>query len=172
MVKVAFRQRLERVVRGLTPFALTLLLVVVSVLPVPVPGFAPITPALALISVYYWSIYRPDLLPMVATFFVGLVQDALSGLPLGLTALVFLLVRWVVVSQRRFFLGKSFVLVWWGFMLVAPAAVSVSWALASLILGGVVAAGPVVGQLLLTVMVYPALTWLLARTHPYLPRRA
>ena len=134
--------RFETAVRGLTPFVLTLFLAMLTVVPLRIPDFAPITPVLTVIAVYYWSIYRPDLLPMAAVFGVGLFQDALAGTPLGLTALVLLAVQYAVITQRRFFHSKTFLVEWWGFMLVAPVAAFVGWLLASLYFGTLVAPRP------------------------------
>ncbi len=162
--------RFERGVRGLAPLVLTLVLVLVSVVPLRLPGFAPVTPVVTLIAVYHWSIYRPDLLPLVATFLVGLAQDALGGTPLGLSSLVLLAVQAVVVSQRRVFHGKTFLVEWWGFMLVAPGAMLLTWLLASLYYGTLVAPRPLGFQLLLTIAVYPALVWIFGRVQQHLLR--
>jgi rod shape-determining protein MreD len=121
-------------------------------------------------AVYYWSIYRPDLLPLGATFFVGIVQDTLDGTPLGLSSLILVLVQGVVVSQRRFFHGKAFLVEWWGFMLVAPGAIVISWVFASLYYGVLASPRPLGFQLLMTIVLYPCLTWLFARVQHYLLR--
>ena len=165
-------QRFDRALRGLTPLTLTLILTFVSVLPLRVPGLAPVTPVVTLMAVYYWSIYRPDLLPFAATFLVGIVQDSLSGAPLGLSSLVLLLVQGVVISQRRFFHGKTFLVEWWGFMLVAPVALLISWLVASLYFGMLVVPRHLGFQLLLTIALYPALTWLFTRAQHYFLRPA
>ena len=164
--------RFEIAVRGLTPFVITLSLAMLTIIPLRIPDFAPVTPALTVISVYYWSIYRPDLLPMAAVFGVGLFQDALAGTPLGLTALVLILVQYVVIAQRRFFHSKTFLVEWWGFLLVAPGAALVSWLLASLYFGVFVAVRPLGFQLLLSIALYPCLAWLFARIQHYLLRSA
>ena len=76
-------------------------------------------PALPLIAVFYWTLYRPDLMPPVAAFVIGLLQDILGGLPLGVSACVLVGVHAAVNTQRRFFIGKSFAVVWLGFALVS-----------------------------------------------------
>ena len=164
--------RFELAVRGLTPFVVTLSLAVLTIIPLRIPDFAPVTPALTVIAVYYWSIYRPDLLPMAAVFGVGLFQDALAGTPLGLTSLVLILVQYVVIAQRRFFHSKTFLVEWWGFMLVAPVAAFASWLLASLYFAALVAPRPLGFQLLLSVALYPCLVWLLTRIQHLLLRSA
>ncbi len=164
-------RRIEKGLRGLTPVALTLALMLMVALPLPLPGFAQVTPAITLIAVYHWSIYRPDLLPLGATFALGLIQDVLTGAPLGLTSLVLLLLRTIVVSQRRFFHGKTFMVEWWGFMLVAPGATVASWMLVSLYFGTVVNPRSSGVQLVLTVALYPVLTWLFGRAQHSLLKR-
>lgn len=171
-MRLEFWYRVEMAFRGLTPVLLTLLLAVLAVVPLRIPQFAPVTPALTVIAVYYWSIYRPDLLPLVATFAVGVLQDALAGTPLGLTSLVLIVVQALVISQRRFFHGKTFLVEWWGFMLVAPGAILVSWVLASLYFGVLVTPRPLGFQLLLTVALYPCLAWLFAGAQQRLLRPA
>ncbi len=166
------RDRIERALLGLAPLVLTLALVFLGVLPWPVPDFAPVTPWLTLMAVYYWTIYRSELLPPSAIFLVGLVQDGLSGTPLGLNVLLLLLAHGVVVSQRRFFYGKTFLVEWWGFMLVAPGVMLVGWLLGSLYNGALMAPGPIGFQLLLTMAFYPCLAWLFARAQHYLLRPA
>ncbi|MBT3931054.1 MAG: rod shape-determining protein MreD [Rhodospirillaceae bacterium] len=143
----------------------TVLFVVLSCLPIPLPGVGLIAPAIALMAVYYWSIQRPELLPPVAVFIIGFVQDALSGGVLGLSPFVFLLVHALVVSQRRFFLGKSFLLTWWGFSLVAVGAELVLWILASLVAVQLIDPEAMAVQTLLTVALFPCVSWLLVRVH-------
>ncbi len=171
-MKSGLWHRFESAVRGLTPFILTLLLAMLTVVPLRIPDFAPVTPALTVIAVYYWSIYRPVLLPMAAVFGVGLFQDALAGMPLGLTALVLITVQYVVIAQRRFLHGKTFLVEWWGFMLVMPGAAFLIWLLFSLYFGVLVAPRPLGFQLLLSVALYPCLAWLFSRAQLYLLRSA
>ena len=50
----------------LVPVLATIIAAVLSILPLRIPGYAALTPALALMAVYHWTIYRPDLLPAIA----------------------------------------------------------------------------------------------------------
>lgn len=114
-MKPTFWQRMDLIARGITPFVLTLVLVVLGQVPLHIPGFAEVAPVLPLMAVYHWAIYRPELLPAVAVFFAGLLQDALSGMPFGVNAAAFVLVHMAVMSQQIFFQGKSFLIIWLGF---------------------------------------------------------
>src|SRR6478752_4809383 len=95
-LKVSSIPTLPRVNGGLArllPVATTLLAAVIAILPVRVPGYAALVPAFTLMAVYHWTIYRPDLLPPLWVFAIGLAQDLLSGALIGVGALVLLLAR-------------------------------------------------------------------------------
>ena len=92
--------------RGLTPLVLTLMLALLTVVPLRIPDFAPVTPALTVIAIYYWGIYRPDLMPIVATFAIGMFQDIIAGTPLGLTSLVLLTVHAVAAPPLECLHGR------------------------------------------------------------------
>ena len=72
------------------PSASILALMLVNALPTRLPGFAPVVPLLPLIGVYYWSIYRPDLMPPALAFGLGILNDVIAGIPLGVSSLVYL----------------------------------------------------------------------------------
>ena len=95
-------QRLDKTGRNLAPFAVTVMLALIGLVPVPAPGYAPVAPFLTAIAIYYWAIHRPDLMRPGTAFLIGLLQDLLTGGPLGVNALV--LVH-VVASVSGFFGG-------------------------------------------------------------------
>ena len=66
--------------------------------------------------------------------------------------------------QRRFFLGKSFAVVWWAFALIATGSAILFWVVTMAYHGTIIDPAPVVFRMLLTVAAYPLLTWLFART--------
>jgi rod shape-determining protein MreD len=157
-----FGQQLDLFARRLFPFALSVVLVVLSVVPVPIPGYTLVAPAFGLMAVYYWAIHRPDLMPAIAVFVLGLLQDILTGGPTGVDALVLLLVYAVMRNQRRPFLGKSFSVMWFGFIVVAPAATFAQWLIASAAVGKPIPSHATIVELLVTLALYPWITWLFA----------
>ncbi len=112
-------QRLDQIGRSLAPAAVTLMLVLLGMVPLCLPGWDKVAPSTALMSVYYWSIHRPDLLPPSAAFGIGLLQDLLAGTPPGMTALVLVSCHLVVETQRAFFLANAFLILWLGFGFMA-----------------------------------------------------
>jgi len=162
--------KLDNFARSLAPALITLGLILLSVMPTKIPAWSHIAPALVLMSVYYWAIYRPDLLPASAIFVLGLIADILGGAPVGVHAFTLLTAYGLVVSQRRFFHGKSFGVVWWGFMLVAAGVMTLEWLLMSLLVGpGPIDPRPALFSLMLTAVIYPAVAMLFISAHRVLP---
>jgi rod shape-determining protein MreD len=168
----AWLHHLDARLRALLPLATALLAVLADMLPLLHVGPASVTPLATLCVAFFWSLYRPDLFGAGAAFATGLAYDALAGLPLGLTSLVLLLVRHVVVVQQRFFVARSFPVIWCCFVLLALAALALRWALACLWWGRLFAAQPMVFELLLTLALYPVATPLLARAYNLIPSTA
>ena len=89
--------KISNFVRICIPVTLSIILIFLSVLPYGFPKSALAAPILALISVYYWSVFRPDLMPASAAFLLGLLVDILSAGPPGLNALA-AAITWIVAS--------------------------------------------------------------------------
>ena len=92
-----------------------------------------------------------------------------TGTPFGLHAVMMLLTYGMVVSQRRFFIGKSFGVIWWGFMLVALISIAVAWLLASAASWHIVRPGPAGFQYLLTLALYPVAALILTGAQRLMP---
>ena len=163
---------LDRLARNLTPLTLSFLLVIYSATPLRIPEFGPVAPNIGLIATCYWGIYRPDLFPATAAFAVGLWQDVLVGTPLGMNALLLLSVHWFILSQRPFFQGKSFAVVWWAFALVAIATAALLCLISMAYHGRLLDPTPAAFQGIMTVALYPFLTWVFARTQHAVLRQA
>ena len=150
------------------PLLTMTLLVLATVIPFRIPGYAAVAPSFALMGVYHWTVYRPALLPPVVLFALGIVLDLLSGAPVGVSPLIFLLARSVVLRNRRFFVGRQFPFVWSGFTLLAAAAVTLVWALGCLLNQTLYDPRPALLQWVLTVAFFPAADRLLVRLQRWL----
>jgi len=157
-------QRVENPIARLLPIVSTLLATVISIQPAHIPGDAALTPAFALMAVYHWTIYRPDLLPPLALFLAGITQDLLTGVPPGVTALVLLLARALVLRQRRHFVNRPFPFVWAGFTVLTGGAMLFLWTLYCLLDGMVVDFRGTVFRAVLTISMFPIASFLLGRT--------
>ncbi len=155
----------DAVARNLVPAALGVFFVLISSIPFYLPGFGPVAPNFVLMAVFFWAIHRVDLFTSVTVFFIGLLLDILVGLPPGINAAVLVLVRTIAASQGKVFRGKSFLVLWWGFGLVALAAGGVIWGLTALYHLTLIDPTPIVFQMAITVAVFPFLAWVFTRTH-------
>ncbi len=162
--------RLDLWARRLMPAGLCLILVLLTAVPFPVPGYAAVVPMLAMAAVFFWAIHYPSVMPPPAVFGIGLVQDVLTGALIGTGAVVLLLVYGATVTQRLVFRNKSFLVIWWCFMIVALGAAALNWALASAFNGTFLPFGAAMFQALVTFCVYPLLTLIFHGVHRLLPR--
>jgi rod shape-determining protein MreD len=146
------------------PIATTILAALLSIEPLHLDGYAALTPAFTLIATYHWAIYRPDLLPASLLFLIGTIQDLLSGGLLGVTAVTLLLARAIVFPHRHHFVDRPFPFIWAGFTLLTGGAMLFSWALHSLLAAELLELrGPVV-RAVLTISVFPIVSFLLGRS--------
>jgi len=165
-LKVFSIPALPRVNNGaarLLPVATTLLAAVISVLPVQIPGYAALTPIFTLMAAYHWTIYRPDLLPPLALFAIGLTEDLLAGSPIGVNALLLLLTRVAVLGYRRYFINRNFPFVWTGFTLLTLIAMLALWALHCILDLSLLDFRAVVIRAALTIAFFPLASFMLGR---------
>jgi len=147
----------------LLPVATTVLAMLLSIQAIPIPGYAPVTPAFTLMAAYHWTIYRPDLLPSLALFIIGTIQDLLSGGLTGVTALLLLLARAIVSGNRQHFVNRPFPFVWAGFTLLTGGAMLFLWTLHSLLAAELLDFRGTVFRAVLTISVFPVASFLLGR---------
>jgi rod shape-determining protein MreD len=164
-VSVWTLSRIDIALRSVTPFFMSLVLILLGAMPIAMPLDWPLAPGFGLMAVFYWSVYRPDLLPALAVFALGLLQDLISGAPVGITAVIYLGTFALVLNQRKIFLGKPFALSWWGFSVVAIAAEATRWLLSSVLAGRLLDVHRVGGELGATILLFPLSVWLFVLTH-------
>ncbi len=162
-------QWLERTLRSLVPFLTGLVAVLIDIMPLPGSSSHVLAPFMTLGVVYFWSLYRPDLMPAVAAFALGIVFDLLAGLPLGMTAIVLLVTHRIVLTPHRTALAASFGVMWAGCVAIAVVIAVLRWTLASLWWAHAFALRPDLLQTLATAALFPVTAWLLLRCQPLLP---
>jgi rod shape-determining protein MreD len=166
-----FLSSLDQFARSLAPKLLALLLIVVSFLPVHLTGISFFMPLFDIMIIYYWSIYNPKLFPRWFVLLMGILQDILCGLPLGITALSNLLLREVIVSRRRFFIKEPFMLIWLSFALFSFAISCLRWGVATIVLDHAFPIEAPLMQWLLTATLYTCMHWLFNKLYILLPVR-
>ena len=162
-MQTTLTNRIMDFTRAGIPFTLSVFLILLAIMPYGLPKSSLAAPILALISVYYWSVFRPDLMPPSAAFLLGLMVDILSGGPPGLNALVLIMVKWAASAQRRALAGKSFAVGWLGYLLIAAGAAVINWFVASLFHATIIESVPLLVSHAVGAAVYPLVAVLLAR---------
>ena len=162
-MNAAVQQRLDRWLRQAAPLVSVLVIAFLGLIDLPFPNYTTIAPAYTLIAVYCWTVWRPDLVPYLGVFAIGVFEDALRGTPLGATAILLLFTQAFVRSQRRFLFGRTFDAFWFGFAIVCVAAGIVEWIIMSAAHATPIAATAAIFRYLLTIAVFPVLSVVLLR---------
>lgn len=157
-------QILDESVRRFVPVFVVLVLVVVGILRMPYAFIADITMMLPVVVILFWSLRQPSVMPMVAVFLIGLVDDALRGNPLGFNALLLILAAGFVRSQRRHLAERG-----WSAQLGVIASAAVFYEVCRWALVGILSTSPdfldAIFRITLVVALFVPISWLLSRVH-------
>ena len=153
------------VARAITPTFLGFIGVLLLVTPVRLfEGGVP-TPMFPLVVIFFWSIYGPGYVPSISTFLIGFFQDLMLGGPIGIWMVAYLLVQYLVITQRDYFLGRDQHVVWLGFAICGAGAGFLVWLTHSVLAGTWVPVVPLVMQMLVTIACYPIFAIVFAQLH-------
>lgn len=149
----------------LTAMALTLALSLLAVAaPLRLPegqGFpAPLFP---LIALFVWSVRHPRFVAPWLIFLIGLFQDLLTGGPLGMWALSYLLAFAIARLRSTEPSAREFILLVARFSVMTCIASLVAWTAGSLSIGQPADPTSLVTEAVITLIVFPAFCWLFAR---------
>lgn len=117
-------------------------------------GWLPM-PLLPLILIFIYGLFRPDSLPPQVSFAAGLLQDLLFGIGVGPWASIYLLVHAAIIWQRSYFAGRDIIVLTSGFGVTCFGAGLVYWIEMSILMGRMMPLFAVMGQLLVTVLIFP-----------------
>lgn len=161
----AFSAAIDKTFRYAAAHSLTAVIFFLAVMPLPFKALNLLNPPLILIPIFYWALYRPAFMPPTMVFLLGLASDILSGTPLGLNALIYVSLHWLVFSQRTFLLSQGFFLTWWGFIICAFGAALLYWGLFCLLNLTMVPVMPALLGALVCVCTFPLLALPLSFMH-------
>jgi rod shape-determining protein MreD len=148
---------LDMAARASFPAAVTVLLMLLTMAPFGVSGQAALLPAVALCSVWFWSLARPDAMPPPVVFAIGLLTDLLGYLPLGVGVFAMLALHGLALSLRRGLARHGFALIWAVFAVAAAVVSVLMWLLVMLLSLRLLSVGPALFQAVLAAALYPVL---------------
>lgn len=71
-----------------------------------------ISPDFSFPFIFFWIIFKPELLPLSVLLSIGIVSDSIQGLPLGFHSILYLSSSMILLSQRNFLYHQTFPLIW------------------------------------------------------------
>lgn len=98
----------------------------------PVVGPWPLMPSLPLAVLFFWTLYRPDLLPPYIVLLAGLFHDFITGGPIGVWGFAFLVLFALTFSQRITLLARSGFEIWIGYVFYVLIGAILVWTVMSL----------------------------------------
>ncbi len=146
----------------LIPMASSLLLLLVFYLPFNLPLLDNIRPAVGMVCVYFWMIHRPDIFNLFSVYLLGLMDDVVSNVPFGSNIFSLLLLYLLLTNLQRFVSGKSFAVMWYGFMLLSLVVFLAKWFVLSVYYSQFLPFVTVCFSYLVTIAFYPFLSLFLA----------
>lgn len=147
------------------PVACGLLGAVIANIPLSLISGAIPSPMLALMPIYFWSLVRPDLMPVAAVFAIGLLQDLLSGGPPGIWTASFIATYAFVSRQRESFAGLAGIAAILGFAFAMLIASLVAFAIMTFYIGRLPPVTPLAVQLAVSAVFYIPVAALLSGIH-------
>lgn len=162
-------QKFEPALRTALPLLSVLAAIILDALPW--PWMSPVSPGvgLTLMTIYYWTLHRPDLFTPATLFVLGLVTDAAAGLPLGLNGMIWLGLYLAILKGRHMIADHPFLMLWAGFALAISGSAMCGWIILSLLQLTWIAPGMVVTHILLGVALFPLVALALIRLHRLIP---
>lgn len=149
-------KRLNLFILFLVPSFITLLLLLISVTPIPLWGANYITPLFPLISIFYWERYKNRYIPFTFIFVIGLLHDAMIGNLIGISSLLYIIFVTIIYSNNRRSIGdNSFIGIWGYFAILLIIISAIKWVIMSFSGNYISAILPVILQVLITICFYP-----------------
>lgn len=149
--------------------AFTVFLLLLSLVSFSIPHTDTIKPLLILVPFYYWTIYRPSLLPLFYVFIMGLLVDFVLGFPVGLHAILFIVIRIIIKSQRLFLMGQPYLMFWLGFAIVSTSLYALEWAFFSMRYLSFMPLSGVFSSNVVTILFFPFIALILTFIQKILP---
>lgn len=134
------------------------------------PYFAVLKPQILLALVFYWTLYRPTLMPPWVIFVAGLLLDAMNpAMPFGTHAVSYLLVSGLLKPRRRMLMGQPFMMIWVAFIAALLLDLTLKIFVITLFSASTVTVSIILLNALVTTLCFPIVLMGLVWVHRLLP---
>lgn len=162
-------EKAEFTVRFSVVYSLIILLWVIDMISLNIAGFQDIKPSFMVMVIFYWSIYRPTLIPSWMAFIMGIILDLVTGMPVGLSACLFVIIQRILIDQRLTFTGQAFLTVFFGYISVSVFFYGAQWLVFGLINSYFVSYELMLGKMIMALIFFPVFYLVIHLTHKVLP---
>ena len=144
------------------PNMFVILAVVFCCLPSHIPYF--ITPSLEIILIYYFYIFTPGALSVPFVFCVGILQDVLLGMPLGISSTNNLILMLIMYNQVNLLVNRSFLILFVALVLTSLFCTITKVCIAYIFFDVYADYVYIVLQWLMSILLYPCMQYFLHST--------
>ncbi|MBL0941998.1 MAG: hypothetical protein IBJ00_04645 [Alphaproteobacteria bacterium] len=157
-----------RVLQGIPTLTLFMLTAIDSVI---IPFFLSFDFHFLFSGLYYWVIYRPDLIPPLIIILMGLFRDSITGNPFGFSSCLLLSAYAIGWEIKQHLGGRSFMLIWGGLIFYLVVTQVLEWGVFMILIHSFIDPLSLLFQLSLAILLYPLLTLILFKAHNCVPRK-
>lgn len=134
------------------------------------PYFNVLKPQIVLVAIFYWTLYRPTLMPPWAVFIAGLLLDAMNPvMPMGTHALSYLLIIGLLRPRRRMLMGQPFMMIWVAFIAAIIIDMTIKIFVLSAMTNTALNVPTILLNALVTTLAFPLVLMVLVWVHRLLP---
>lgn len=141
--------------KKLLPFLCSVVLLLLTYIPIHLPLSQFLRPDVAMICVYFWVLYRRDLFGVFTVVLLGLINDSLSAVPTGINIFILMMIYVQTCSFGSYVNTKPFSVSWGGFAIISFLAFTIKWLLLSMYYSHFLPFGGVFAGYLATALLYP-----------------
>lgn len=142
----------------LLPLLTSMLLLLISYIPLDLPLSNNMRPAVGMICVYFWLLHRPDVFNLLSVYVLGLTEDIITSAPFGSNIFALLVMYVLVTNLSKYFNAKPFVIIWYGFGLLSLVTFLSRWLVVSVYYSSFLPLSIVMFSFLITAASYPVLS--------------
>ncbi len=157
-----------RNLQRMLPLISSVVLLLMSYIPVNFVVSNNIKPLMSMICVYFWLLNRPDIFNLTSVYVLGIVEDTISSAPFGSNIFALLLLYVLVSYLAKYFHSKPFSITWYGFMLISLAVLLAKWLLVSIYYSQFLSFTMLLFSWMVTIAFYPIIGFINAAIDKYL----
>lgn len=162
MIEDNWQDNVASLFERLLPVGTAVILMLLTYAPIYLGVFNNVRADLGLVAVYFWMLNRSDLFDLKSVVFMGILDGTLSSSAFGLTLFSYLLMYVLMINLRKFLNGRSFVVVWYGFIALSLVTYLLKWMIATVYYGQFLPMTSLMFSYFQCAAIYPLISMLLA----------